>query len=141
LGKEDDPYKVTGDRCIELIEAKRKKDAEKVIRAFDENPDLKVLNGRWGPFIALGKKFFKIPKTTEASRLDFAAVVQLIGGMDAYEEAIASNIRMAASKKPAPKKAAAKKEKVARPAKKAAVKKSPAKKPVKKAAKKVAKRK
>lgn len=143
LGKEDDPYEVSGDRCIELIQAKRKKDAEKIIRTFDENPDLKVLHGRWGPFIALGKKFFKIPKTTEASRLDFAGVVQLIGGMDAYEEAVATNARIAASKKPVPKKAAAKKEKA--PAKKVA-KKAPAKKaakkaPAKKAAKKVSKKK
>jgi DNA topoisomerase-1 len=136
LGKEDDPYSVTGERCIELIKAKQKKDAEKIIRTFTENPDLKVLHGRWGPFIALGKKFFKIPKTTEASRLDFAGVVQLIGGMDAYEEAIAANTRMAASKKPAPKKAAAKKE----AAKKSAPKKAVAKKvPVKKATKKAKK--
>jgi DNA topoisomerase-1 len=137
LGKEDDPYEVSGDRCVELILAKRKKDAEKLIKTFDENPDLKVLNGRWGPFIALGKKFFKIPKNTEAARLDFAGVVQLIGGMDAYEAAVASNSRIAASKKPAPKKAgktakepktaakAAKKVKTsAKPAKKTAVKKA-----------------
>lgn len=142
LGKEDDPYEVTGERCIELIKAKQKKDAEKIIRTYTENPDLKVLNGRWGPFIALGKKFFKIPKTTEASKLDFAAVVQLIGGMDAYEQAIASNTRMAASKKPGAKKfepkAAAKK---AAPAKKAPVKKAAAKKaPAKKAAKKAKKK-
>ncbi|MGZ3863540.1 MAG: type I DNA topoisomerase [Bacteroidia bacterium] len=144
LGKEDDPYEVTGERCIELIKAKQKKDAEKIIRTYPENADLKVLNGRWGPFIALGKKFFKIPKTTEASKLDFAAVVQLIGGMDAYEQAIASNARMAASKKPgakkfAPKKAAATK---AAPAKKAPVKKAAAKKaaPAKKAAKKAKKK-
>ncbi|MGZ3904194.1 MAG: type I DNA topoisomerase [Bacteroidia bacterium] len=142
LGKEDDPYEVTGERCIELIKAKQKKDAEKIIRTYTENPDLKVLNGRWGPFIALGKKFFKIPKTTEASKLDFAAVVQLIGGMDAYEQAIASNTRMAASKKPGAKKfepkTAAKK---AAPAKKAPVKKAVAKKaPAKKAAKKAKKK-
>ena len=122
LGKEDDPYKIDADRCIELILAKRKKDAEKVIRTFDENPDLKVLHGRWGPFIALGKKFFKIPKTTDATKLDFAAVVQLIGGMDAYEEAIAANLRMAAGKKPAAKKAA--KTPTEKPARKA---KAPAK--------------
>jgi DNA topoisomerase-1 len=109
LPKEDDPYTITGDRCIELIKAKQIKDAAKIISTFKENPDLKVLNGRWGPFIALGKKFFKIPKTTEASKLDFSAVVQLIGGPAAYEQAIATNTRMAASKKPAPKKFVAKK--------------------------------
>jgi DNA topoisomerase-1 len=144
LGKEDDPYEVTGERCIELIEAKRKKDAEKLIKTFDENPDLKILKGRWGPFIALGKKFFKIPKNAEASRLDFAGVVQLIGGMDAYEEAIASNLRIAASKKPGPKKAAktAKAPKTAaKAAKKVKTTAKPAKKtPVKKAKKAVKKK-
>jgi DNA topoisomerase I len=129
LGKEDDPYTITGDRCIELIKAKQIKDAEKIIRTYPENADLKVLNGRWGPFIALGKKFFKIPKTTEASKLDFGAVVQLIGGMDAYEQAIESNARMAASKKPGAKKFSAKKT--------AFTKSAPARKTAAKAAKKV----
>lgn len=137
LGKEDDPYKVDADRCIELILAKRKKDADKIIRTFDENPDLKILHGRWGPFIALGKKFFKIPKNTEASRLDFAAVVQLIGGMDAYEEAIASNARMAAGKKGVVKKMSKTSEKPAKkakaPAKTAKKAKVTAAKPAKKA--------
>ncbi len=149
LGKEDDPYTITGDRCIELIKAKQIKDAEKIIRTFDENPDLKVLNGRWGPFIALGKKFFKIPKTTEATKLDFAAVIQLIGGMDAYEQAIATNTRMAASKKPAPKKFVPKKTAFVKPAfikttaagKKAAPKKGIVKKTSAKKAKKAVKRK
>jgi len=141
LGKEDDPYEVTGDRCIELIEAKRAKDAAKIIRAYDENPDLKVMYGRWGPCIVLGKKFFKIPKTVEPAKLDFAAVVQLIGGMDAYEEAIATNTRMAASKKPAPKKVSSKAAKE-KPAKKAAkkVRTAPVKKTAKKAPVKTAKK-
>ena len=144
LGKEDDPYTITGDRCIELIKAKQIKDAEKIIRTYPENADLKVLNGRWGPFIALGKKFFKIPKTTEASKLDFAAVVQLMGGMDAYEQAIATNTRMAASKKAGPKKFAPKKAATVKKAapKKASVKKAAVKKAApKKAAKKTAKKK
>jgi len=138
LGKEDDPYTITGDRCIELIKAKQIKDAEKIIRTYNENPDLKVLNGRWGPFIALGKKFFKIPKTTEASKLDFADVVQLIGGPAAYEQAIATNTRMAASKKPAPKKFVAKKSATT---KKAAPKKGIVKKASAKKAKKTVKKK
>jgi DNA topoisomerase-1 len=149
LGKEDDPYTITGDRCIELIKAKLIKDAAKIIRTYNENPDLKVLNGRWGPFIALGKKFFKIPKTTEASSLDFADVVKLIGGTDSYEAAIESNARMAASKKPGAKKFTAKKTAKAAPAKKApakaakkTTKAAPAKKAaVKKAAKKAVKKK
>jgi DNA topoisomerase-1 len=159
LGKEDDPYTVGAERCIELIQAKRKKDAEKIIRSYDENPDLKVLNGRWGPFIALGKEYFRIPKNTDAAKLTFADVVQLIGGMDKYE-AVIENSKLKATKKAgkAPAKNAAKKT-VEKPAKKTAVKKysakktakasvvreaakkAPAKKAAKKAVKKAAKKK
>jgi DNA topoisomerase-1 len=139
LGKEDDPYTVGAERCIELIQAKRKKDAEKIIRTYDENPDLKVLNGRWGPFIALGKEYFRIPKNTDATKLTFADVVQLIGGMDKYE-AVIENSKLKAAKKgaKAPAKKSAAKTATEKPAKKAAAKKTVAKKAVKAPAKKAA---
>jgi DNA topoisomerase-1 len=143
LGKEDDPYNVTGDRCIELIQAKRKKDAEKVIKSFDENPDLKVLNGRWGPFIALGKEYFKIPKNKEASSLTFGDIVDIMGGPDAYEQVISNaalkgqKAKAGAGKRAAPKKAA---KKVVKEPAKAAPKKAPAKKAVKAPAKKAVKK-
>ncbi len=100
LGKEDDPYTVVADRCIELIEAKRKKDAEKLIKAFEENPDLKVLNGRWGPFIALGRENFRIPKGTDPTKLEFGDVVQIIGGIDKYEAVIENSKFKAGKAKP-----------------------------------------
>ncbi len=146
LTKEDDPYAVTGDRCIELIKAKREKDAAKIIKTFNENPDLKVINGRWGPCIILGKAFFKIPKDKEPSKLSFGDVVEIIGGIDAYEQAInnakfksgakAKKGASAPTKLKVVKKSAAKKTTKA-PAKKAAAKKTTPKKVVKKAAKKV----
>lgn len=146
LTKEDDPYTVSGDRCIELIKAKREKDAAKIIRTYNENPDLKVINGRWGPCIILGKEFFKIPKDKEPSKLSFGDVVEIIGGIDAYEQVInnAKTKSKAKAKKAAKepsklkvvKKAAAKKTAKA-PAKKVASKKAaPKKATVKKAAKK-----
>src|SRR5690606_733072 len=57
-----DPYTITADRAIELVIAKREADAKKTIKEFDENPDIKVLNGRFGPYIKAGKKNVKIPK-------------------------------------------------------------------------------
>jgi DNA topoisomerase-1 len=62
LPKEIDPLDVTEEQAIELINEKRKKDAEKLIKAFDEDPTVKVLNGRWGPYIEFGKQNVKIPK-------------------------------------------------------------------------------
>ncbi len=58
----DDPYEIGLDRAIELIEEKRERDRKKVIKIFDEEPELKVLNGRWGPYIAYNKENFRIPK-------------------------------------------------------------------------------
>ncbi|MGZ3885561.1 MAG: DNA topoisomerase, partial [Bacteroidia bacterium] len=148
LGKEEDPYTIGGQRCIELIQAKREKDAAKIIRTYDENPDLKVMHGRWGPCIVLGKEFFRIPKDKEPSKLTFGDIVTILGGPDAYEQVIANaaakTARAKGSKK-APKKSAKvvklPKEKKA-PAKKATVKKAAAKKtaPKKAAAKKTVKK-
>jgi DNA topoisomerase-1 len=69
LQKGMDPYTIETEAAIQLIEAKRKADIEKVIKTFDDRPDVKVLNGRWGPYIAVGKENVKIPKGTEAKDL------------------------------------------------------------------------
>jgi len=71
LPKEIDPLDVTEEKAIELIGEKRKKDAEKLIKAFEEDPTMKVLNGRWGPYIEFGKLNIKIPKGKEAKELTF----------------------------------------------------------------------
>jgi len=71
LPKEIDPLDVTEEKAIELIGEKRKKDAEKLITAFEEDPTMKVLNGRWGPYIEFGKLNIKIPKGKEAKELTF----------------------------------------------------------------------
>ena len=78
LGKEDDPYSVQLDRAIELIEAKREKDRKAVIKKFDEDVELQVLNGRWGPYIKHGKKNYKIPKATKAEELSFEDCMKII---------------------------------------------------------------
>ena len=69
IPKEEDPYTIAPQRAIELIEAKRVADANKTIKLFDENPDVQVLNGRFGPYIKVGKKNVKIPKGKERKDL------------------------------------------------------------------------
>ena len=78
LGKEYDPHTVTLEEAIELIEDKRKKDAEKHIKSFDEDPEMQILNGRWGPYIKAGKKNVRIPKDIEASKLSYEECVKLV---------------------------------------------------------------
>jgi DNA topoisomerase-1 len=74
----DDPYSVELPRAIELIEGKREKDLNALIKVFDENPDVKILNGRWGPYISFKKNNYKIPKNTDASKLTLEDCMKLI---------------------------------------------------------------
>ncbi len=76
----DDPYTITSERAIELIEEKREKDRNKYIKTFDDEPDLQVLNGRWGPYIAYQKKNYKIPKGTDAAKLSKEDCMKIIEG-------------------------------------------------------------
>ncbi|MBC3542365.1 type I DNA topoisomerase [Rufibacter sediminis] len=69
LPKDLDPLLVTEPEAVALIEAKRKADAEKMIKTFPENPEVTVLNGRFGPYICVGKKNVKIPKGQEPAEL------------------------------------------------------------------------
>ena len=65
----DDPYTIVLDRAIELIEEKRERDKNKFIATFKDEPDLQVLNGRYGPYISYKKKNYKIPKGTDPKSL------------------------------------------------------------------------
>ena len=62
LEKTDDPYTVELDRAIDLIELGRKKLAEKKLKIFDNNPELQILKGRWGPYLYYKKENYKLPK-------------------------------------------------------------------------------
>ncbi|MDE6468575.1 MAG: DNA topoisomerase I, partial [Muribaculaceae bacterium] len=54
---------VTLEQAVELIDAKRSADAQKVLRTYDEDPEIQILNGRFGPYIAYKKKNYRLPKT------------------------------------------------------------------------------
>ncbi|WP_207426392.1 type I DNA topoisomerase [Pedobacter sp. SYSU D00535] len=77
LPKGVDPHSVTEEQAIQIIQEKRQKDAEKLIKTFEEHPDVKILNGRWGPYIEYGKQNIKIPKGKEAKDLTFEEVKAL----------------------------------------------------------------
>jgi DNA topoisomerase-1 len=57
------------DRATELILAKREEEKNRIIREFDEQPGLQVLNGRYGPYISFNKKNYKIPKGKKPDEL------------------------------------------------------------------------
>lgn len=77
IPRDEDPKTITEEKAIELIEAKRKADREKFIKSFDENPDIQVLKGRFGPYIKAGKKNVKIPKDKEPADLTLEECLDL----------------------------------------------------------------
>jgi len=71
LMRSDDPLTITMERAIEIITEKKKMDQEKIIREFKEEKELKILNGKYGPYISYNKLNFKIPKNKVAEELTF----------------------------------------------------------------------
>jgi DNA topoisomerase-1 len=120
IPKTDDVFAIDEARAIELIEGKRIADANKLLKSFDEDPEVKILNGRWGPYISKGKGNYKLSKTQKLDELTFAMVSEII---EAEEKTSAKKVP---TKTVAPKKTAAPKKAIA--AKKVAVKKLPIKK-------------
>ncbi len=74
----DDPMTIGEARAIEVIEAKRKADREKIIRIFDEDNSIQLLNGRWGPYLKAGKRNIRLPKDTDPKSLSYEDCLKLI---------------------------------------------------------------
>lgn len=65
IPKDIQPTSISLEEAEELINAKRQAEAQKVVKIFDEDPDMQILNGRYGVYIAYKKSNFKIPRTVE----------------------------------------------------------------------------
>ena len=105
IPKTDDVFAIDEPRAIELIEDKRVSDANKLLKTFPQDEEIKILNGRWGPYIAKGKGNYRLAKTQKVEDLTYEMVVDII----AAEEKTSGKKAAPAAKKAAPKKAAAKK--------------------------------
>ncbi|MEA4917575.1 type I DNA topoisomerase [Proteiniphilum sp.] len=86
LPKGVDPLEIQLDEAVELIEAKEKKDREKIIKTFEQEPDLQVLNGRYGPYIAYKKSNYKIPKGQKPEELSLDDCQKIIADTDKGKE-------------------------------------------------------
>ena len=74
--KEDDPHDITLERALELYAEKLKAEAEKNIADFGDG--IKVLNGRFGPYITDGTKNAKIPKDTDPKSVTYDEAKKLL---------------------------------------------------------------
>jgi DNA topoisomerase-1 len=82
LEKNDDPFTMFLERAIELIGKKREKDERAILKSFEQDPELKILNGRWGAYIVYKKNNFKIPKGMKGEELTFNDCLKIIEKAD-----------------------------------------------------------
>lgn len=115
LPKELDPMSITLDEAVDLLKGKLEEEAKRHIKKFPEEPELEIMNGRYGPYIAYKGSNYKIPSGIEPADLSLASCLELV---KLQEE------KVSARKKRAPK--AAKEEKPAKTTKSKAVAKKKA---------------
>ena len=78
LPKDLDPLDVTLDEAIQLLKEKQEAEAKRHIKKFPEEPELEIMNGRYGPYIAYQGNNYKIPAGIEPADLSLASCMDLI---------------------------------------------------------------
>ena len=136
LKPEDDPYTIELEKAIELIIQKRELQASRLIKAFPEQSEITIVNGRFGPYISFGKSNVKIPKGTDPASLTLEQCFAFAEEQGKTLQKVAPKSKSSSKKKETTTKktSATKKTTAAKKttAKKTATKKTTAKKVVKK---------
>jgi len=78
IPKEFDPMTITAEEAQGIINAKRTQAENNKIKTFDEDADMQILNGRFGPYIAYKGKNYKIPKGTEPATISYEDAKKII---------------------------------------------------------------
>lgn len=77
IPKDEDPLSMDLARAIELDTLKQEDAAKALIKTFDENPDVQLLNGRYGAYLKIGKNNYKLPKDSEPALLTLEECLEI----------------------------------------------------------------
>ena len=99
LPKSHDPLTVSLEEATELIEGKRKAEAERIIKTYEQEPALQVLNGRFGPYIAYNGKNYKLPKSATPTELTLEECLEIVKQQSEREPTSAKGGRKQTKKK------------------------------------------
>ncbi|WP_455070471.1 type I DNA topoisomerase [Prevotella histicola] len=80
LPKDENPMTITLDAAINLIQKKRLQEAQRHLKTFEEDADMEVMNGRYGPYIAYKGKNYRMPKALheKASELTYEQCMDIV---------------------------------------------------------------
>jgi DNA topoisomerase-1 len=102
LAKGDDPFTISLDRAIELCEAKAISEASKILKTFDQDTSIQIVNGRYGAFIKFAKDNVKIPSNVEWESLTYEQVIEIIKNQAPTSKKGSTSKKDAPAKKAAP---------------------------------------
>lgn len=80
LPKDENPMTITLDAAINLIQKKRLLEAQRHLKTFEEDANMEVMNGRYGPYIAYNGKNYRMPKALheKASELTYEQCMDIV---------------------------------------------------------------
>lgn len=109
--KDDSPYTVGENRAIDLIHEKMEKTQMVVLGQHpEEKKDIVLQNGRWGPFVKVGRINVRLPKDMDREEVTLEWAIEALNKKGAGKKKKAATKKKATTKKATTKKAAAKKK-------------------------------
>lgn len=80
IPKDTDPLSISLEHAVKIILQYRLDEARKHLKTFDEDPDLEVMNGRYGPYLSYKKQNYKLPKSMhdKAEQLTYEECMDII---------------------------------------------------------------
>ena len=79
IPKEIDPMAIEYDEAVQLINERKKAEAEKHLKSFKEDAEMQILNGRYGPYIVYKGSNYKIPRTVkEPKELSYEQCLEIV---------------------------------------------------------------
>ena len=103
-----DPYTITFEEALPLVEQKKIIEANKIIQNF-EGTEIQVLNGRWGPYVTDGNKNVKVPKDQDPNELSLPECEEMIANAPEKRGRFGARKKVVAKKKVVKKKVVKKK--------------------------------
>ena len=82
IPKDKDPMEITFEQAVIMMHHKHQEEAERHLKTFEEEPELEVLNGRYGPYITYKGNNYRLPKAMheKAKELTYEECMEIIEG-------------------------------------------------------------
>lgn len=88
LPKEEDPMTVTLETAIALIDEKRQQEQQRHIKKFEQDAEMEIMNGRYGPYIIYQGQNYRMPKSmhAKAAELTYEQCMEIVNTASAKKK-------------------------------------------------------